>query len=403
MDYIGEADMVHKSGFKKAFPKAADILPHGIDPEEVAKFFSAGASGHMPDKAAMSPFRLGVGIDLSASSDPADDYMLGSAEVEKAHTYDSFKSAHANKSLSNPNFNAEISDFDGSAKPAFKGNGGDGGGGKSKPDRGNKKSDPVVTDETPTTNPTTDPTPTPEPTPTTEPTPVVTIPPADYVSGLDTPDGFNIELMFSGTWTDAAKAEAHAAAERISDIVTGDLPSYNGIDDIRITLTSTTIDGTGGTWGKGGYDILRNDSKLAATGHVTIDAADVPNALKLGLLGDLLQHEMLHAMGFGTGWNAMNLVDNYSEDLRFNGVNATSVYNTLFASVAELDLLSNNGVPIETDGGSGAAGKHWDEATFGAEIMSTTLNYSNDTTLLTVAALEDMGYQTTFFDDFLLA
>jgi hypothetical protein len=140
--------------------------------------------------------------------------------------------------------------------------------------------------------------PTPEPAPTpTEPTPAPapTLPAADYTSGLDTPDGFNIDLVFSGTWTDAMKAQAYAAAENISDIVTGDLPSYNGIDDIRITLTSTAIDGAGGTWGRAGTDILRTTSKLAATGHVTIDEADVPNAIKLGLMDDLIEHEILHS------------------------------------------------------------------------------------------------------------
>lgn len=286
-------------------------------------------------------------------------------------------------------------DEDGAGKGLRGGGGGGGhGGGKNKPA-------PAIPDPVDTTP---DPEPTPAPTPT-EPTPSPspTLPAADYTSGLDTPDGFNIDLVFKGTWTDAMKIQAYAAAENISDIVTGDLPSYNGIDDLRVTLTSAAIDGAGGTWGRGGTDSVRSGSNLAATGHVTIDEADVANALKMGLMDDLLEHEIMHAMGFGTKWSAMGLVDDVNGDLRFTGANAIEAYNTLFAAIAVKDPLASVGVPIETDGGSGSAGKHWDEGTFGNELMTSSLNYNNDMSGLTIAALEDMGYQTTWGDQLLVA
>lgn len=376
--------MTRQTNLKAAFAKAADVLPEGFDADQVASFFASGSVDHSASKA---PFGLVYAKDLISSIATSDlpTHSVGDGNEGRAFNHDAVMSPEAFKSIFSAVFSSNTLDLDGAAKPTFSkggGNGGSNGGGK--PDHKNTTSDPVVIEDTPTET-------------------APTIAQADYVSGKDTPDGYNVELMFNGTWSDAAKAQAYAAAETISDIVTGDLPSYNGIDDIRITLTSTSIDGTGGTWGKGGYDILRSDTKLAATGHVTIDSADIPQALQLGLLDDLLQHEMLHAMGFGTAWTTMGLVNDYNGDLRFNGTHATQVYNTLFDAIASRDPLSDRGVPIETDGGSSAAGKHWDEATFGNEIMSTMLNYSNNTTQLTVAALEDMGYQTTFADEFLFA
>ncbi len=376
--------MTRQTNLKAAFAKAADVLPEGFDADQVASFFASGSVDHSASKA---PFGLVYAKDLIPSIATSDlpTHLVSDGNEGRAFNHDAVMSPEAFKSIFSAVFSSNTLDLDGAAKPTFSkggGNGGSNGGGK--PDHKNTTSDPVVIEDTPTET-------------------APTIAQADYVSGKDTPDGYNVELMFNGTWSDAAKAQAYAAAETISDIVTGDLPSYNGIDDIRITLTSTSIDGTGGTWGKGGYDILRSDTKLAATGHVTIDSADIPQALQLGLLDDLLQHEMLHAMGFGTAWTTMGLVDDYNGDLRFNGTHATQVYNTLFDAIASRDPLSDRGVPIETDGGSSAAGKHWDEATFGNEIMSTMLNYSNNTTQLTVAALEDMGYQTTFADEFLFA
>ena len=329
-------------------------LPSLFSLEDVDSFIFLSSEGR-PGKAAEALARLDSHRDY-AEVGPHKLHDQGHAEKGLALGHDVISSVTADT-------------LDGFAKPIFS----DGGKGKN---FGFTTTTPTTTTTTTTTTATT----------------------IDYVSGRDTPGGYNMELAFKGTWTDAAKAAAYTAAEAISDIVTGDLASYNGIDDIRVTLTAATIDGTGGTWGMGGYDILRAGSNLAATGHVTVDSGDIANAVNMGLMDDLLTHEMLHAMGFGTTWSAMGLVSNFNGDLRFNGTNSTNVYNTLFASIASGDALAKMGVPIETDGGSGAAGKHWDETTFGNEIMTTNLNYSNNVSTLTMAALEDMGYETIYVD-----
>ena len=226
---------------------------------------------------------------------------------------------------------------------------------------------------------------------------------ADYVSGLDTPGGYNIEIVYSGNWTASQKALLEAAAEMISDIVLGDLPSVNGIDDLRISASMTTIDGGGGTWGWGGTSGSRSDSNLPYSGYLKIDSADAGTAEAYGMFQDLVFHEILHAMGFGTKWGSMGLIkDVGGGDLRFIGDKATATYNAQYPEIAANDPNAHLGVPVETDGGSGSAGKHWDEAVFKQDIMSTRLNMNADISDMTIAALEDMGYDTIWVDEFLL-
>ena len=223
---------------------------------------------------------------------------------------------------------------------------------------------------------------------------------ADFVSGMDNPDGFNIAINFVGAWTDVMKDQIKIAAEQISDVILGDLPAVetaNGwIDDILITANLTSIDGAGGNVGRGGYTALRADSGLSSQGYLRIDEADVNKMLNYDVLDDLAVHEMLHSLGFGTAWSRMGLTETIDGSLRFTGQNAIDVYNDQFADIAMEDILSDVGVPVEMEGGSGTAGMHWDEEIFGKEIMSSQLNVNNTFSDLTVAALEDMGYDTYY-------
>ena len=50
------------------------------------------------------------------------------------------------------------------------------------------------------------------------------------------------------------------------------------------------------------------------------------------------------------------------------------------------------------DGASGTAQKHWDDATFGNEIMTGYFDRSNVISDMTIASLEDLGYETTYGD-----
>lgn len=217
-----------------------------------------------------------------------------------------------------------------------------------------------------------------------------------YVSGLDTPEGYNIEITFIGEWTDSLRTGLQNVAERISDLITGDIPEHNGIDDISISATLTDIDGSGGFWGWGGYTSVRPDSYLPSQGYMRFDTSDTAKIESYGLWEDLMLHEMLHALGFGTAWSAMGLIEDYNGDLRFTGANAIEAYNRDFAGIADGDPLSDLGVMVETDGGSGTAGVHWDDAVFTNELMTGTLRPSNYLSDMSIAALEDMGYETIY-------
>ena len=46
-------------------------------------------------------------------------------------------------------------------------------------------------------------------------------------------DGFNVELVFNGSWTQSQKDMAALQAEILSDIITGDLANSGDVDDVR--------------------------------------------------------------------------------------------------------------------------------------------------------------------------
>lgn len=230
----------------------------------------------------------------------------------------------------------------------------------------------------------------------------------DYKSGKDTPDGYNIDLKFAGSgWTDVIKQYVIDAAEHLSDVIRGDLPGFTSsmgtIDDILVTVTLTTIDGSGGFAGWGGTTASRSGSYLPGQGYMKLDSADTSSLVSKGILDDMILHEMLHSLGFGVSWKSMGLVTDVSGDLRFNGDYATKMYGELYPTLSANDPLADIGVPIETDGGSGTAGVHWDDATFKNELMTGALNLSNKLSDLSVAALQDMGYDTYVSDHIFIA
>ena len=219
-----------------------------------------------------------------------------------------------------------------------------------------------------------------------------------FVSGRD--GGYNVEVVFAGTWTSSLREAFIDAAETISSMITRDVVdvTHGGerFDDLRIDATLADIDGVGGTLGSAGPTLVRLPTYQPIKGAMRFDTADAANLEKQGIWEDVIFHEMMHALGFGTIWNALKLITDVNGDLRFNGENAIAAYEDLFPSIAGRDSLSDVGVPVETDGGPGTAGGHWDEATFGDEVMTGYVGRSNTLSDMTLAALEDMGYETVW-------
>lgn len=219
-----------------------------------------------------------------------------------------------------------------------------------------------------------------------------------YTSGLGlngVTSAFNIEVIFVGTVEQIYKNAFITAADYLSTIIIGDLPDAGAIDDIRITAELKPDDGPGGTLGAAGPTILRPVSALPFEGEMEFDTADVASMQAEGTFVDTVLHEMIHALGFGTIWETLNLLQG-TTDLRFTGPNAIAAYNAEFTAIAGADANSTTGVPVETDGGEGTAGGHWDEETFLTEMMTGFSDPGSYMSAMTVAALEDIGYDTIF-------
>lgn len=203
---------------------------------------------------------------------------------------------------------------------------------------------------------------------------------------------FNIEVVFKGQgWTDDFKDTFIKASEYLSTIITGDLVDDGNIDDVRIEAEITDIDGVGGVLGQAGPTDTRGPFQgwLTTEGIMEFDSADAGDYLADGLFDDIVLHEMMHVLGVGTLWDVLGLTSGSvaSGTMTFTGENAILAYEAEFGGTGE--------IAVETDGGPGTAGGHWDEDVFGDEIMT---GFINDTPVyvssMTVASFEDMGYET---------
>lgn len=231
---------------------------------------------------------------------------------------------------------------------------------------------------------------------------------------IDDAEEFNITLDFFGSpegWDAALLDGFIAAADFLSTIITGDVADFvprrgGAIDDLRIKASLVDIDGTGGVLGQAGPTMLRSDSALPVMGVMEFDRADAANSEAAGVWDEIVLHEMIHVLGFGTIWDNLGLLDTYTDDngtpyrrnddsldYRFNGAAANAAFAAAFPDLhAESQGL---GIFVETDGGAGTAGGHWDEETFDGELMTGYINDSgNYLSDMTIASLEDLGYET---------
>lgn len=240
----------------------------------------------------------------------------------------------------------------------------------------------------------------------------------DYTSGGPSGSSYNVTVIFEGTqWTEDLQQAFVASADYISTVIIGDLDDvyadfgdgqgFRWVDDLEITATLDTIDGVNGTLGQAGPTYIRTSSSLPILAEMTFDVADAQNlydgdvAQGTQRWDDVVLHEMLHSVGIGSLWETMGLVVNYgtttNPDYRYTGNNAMFEYEKLFPTIYADDPDAALGVPVESGSGSaGTDGSHWDEATFGNELMTGYIDGTNPISNMTIAALEDMGYATTY-------
>ncbi len=198
---------------------------------------------------------------------------------------------------------------------------------------------------------------------------------------------YSITFNFDKTVSAIYQAAFQAAANRWDNIITADLPDYNGIHDLVISVSMPAIDGVHGILGQAGATLFRPITNLPYMGVMQFDIADVIDMANKNLLPDVIFHEMAHVLGFGNLWQIDQLVKNN----QYTGVNALAAYR----------ILSNNptatGIPVETYGGSGTAGVHWDDQTFGSELMTGyTSNGVMPLSAMSIGAMADLGYSVDY-------
>ncbi|NDC64316.1 MAG: hypothetical protein EBZ59_10115 [Planctomycetia bacterium] len=210
--------------------------------------------------------------------------------------------------------------------------------------------------------------------------------------------GFQITLEYATSiWGPVPKAVRDAceyAATRWSQVITGDLPdvtdpSLGTIDDFYMTVSLGLLDEPrsgnvpGGTLANAMPIKFRSGaSSLPYLGIAGVDPRDADRPE----LKDILLHEMGHALGFLGGFAPF---DNYVKGNGFTGPNAVREYRSIFGNAA-------TSVPLETGGGAGTAGSHWDETIFKTELMTGYVDKTMQLSRITAGAMQDIGYTVNY-------
>ena len=248
---------------------------------------------------------------------------------------------------------------------------------------------------------------------------------ATYTSGqVDGSDGqgtdfFNLEIQFYGEWSYDLMQAFATAADFLSEVVTGglrdDASAWNTfssssntftVDDVLIEAYLPPIDGEGQILGRAGPYSVRDpgsvDQYTTVVGLMEFDSADAASLQTDGNWDATVLHEMIHTLGLGSLWDYWGV----TERTQISGQNTKKptddVYTEVYTGAAgtavyaqDKDASDPDQLMVETDGGSGTAGAHWDDATYGTELMTGYLYpgapYLED---WTIASLADIGYST---------
>jgi Big-like domain-containing protein/leishmanolysin len=212
--------------------------------------------------------------------------------------------------------------------------------------------------------------------------------------------GFNIALRFLESPTPAQLQAFAEAAARWESVVTGDLPDNRVVipaggcgntspqldemvDDVLILIA---LHNPNGFVADAGPCNLRDQSLLPILGLIQIDIGPLGGQF----LVDIISHEMGHVLGIGVGPRWRHLLSGTGgPDPHFIGAQAVSAFNSVGGNTYTL----GEKVPVQNIGSVGA---HWRQSVFRNELMASGTNSTNPLSIVTVAALADLGYQVDF-------
>jgi hypothetical protein len=231
------------------------------------------------------------------------------------------------------------------------------------------------------------------------------------VTGLS---GLDIEIQFLQQATASQQAAFDAATNRWASLIPGRLtpqavnisaggcgagsPAINRtVNDLLVLVRIAPIDQAFGTLARAGPCVSRPGGGLPVVSQLTLDEADVGRLQSQGTLEDLIQHELAHALGFGTLWASRGLLVNPSlpnargTDTYFRGLSAIAAFDAMGGSA----YAGGQKVPVENrEGGVGTRDSHWRLTILENELMTGFLASSGSPlSRLTVASLEDLGYE----------
>eukprot|EP00924_Labyrinthula_sp_SR-Ha-C_P016465 maker-scaffold_6-snap-gene-4.16-mRNA-1 protein AED:0.14 eAED:0.14 QI:114/1/1/1/0.5/0.33/3/281/400 len=210
------------------------------------------------------------------------------------------------------------------------------------------------------------------------------------------------------------------------------------IQDLAIVAVLNSIDGEGGTLAAAGPCAYNVAAQLPIAGVMIFDTDDTAVLDEFGKLEDVVLHEMMHVLGFGTAWDPIPLADGgfattfdvlEDEVFTFNDqgvLTATNPNNdpkyTGAAGIAEFEILTGETetfVPIqgvELNGqvifdalageGQGSIDSHIDKDTFQEALMTFAVDVEgggeSPLTAMSLAMLGDVGYtvDTSGADDY---
>lgn len=207
---------------------------------------------------------------------------------------------------------------------------------------------------------------------------------------------FDIEVRFGGGLSPSQRSVFALAAARWSEVIIGDLPEVrvgsDTIDDVLILASGAPIDTVGQILGQAGPTHLRSGSQLPARGEMMFDTHDLDAMEADGSLIATILHEMGHVLGLGTVWKDLGLVrGSGTDDPVFIGPRAMAEYAAILGRPDPVP------VPLANTGGPGTREGHWREADLGSELMTGFANPGAEPlSRLTIAALEDMGYEVRY-------